>query len=168
MGVHHQKSPWLLGADRLRAVEVLFCANVQVLGGDADQKTADEAVTREVRTRLNQNQAVTRALAHHDSVSARFHSTAGLAIDLVKLVCHRIHRDGYNRQFGTPVKDVIRELHRFLWPTFHRASYGAGKQKLVPGGLSFEENVQKETALALLGGFGVTEEKLRRWLSTAT
>ncbi len=71
---------------------------------------------------------------------------------------------GYGRRFADHFKDMLREVHRYLWPTFDRLPYDAEGQRLGTRKLPFQDRVRGETVLAVLQALGVGKGELGGWL----
>jgi hypothetical protein len=76
---------------------------------------ADHALQTVAERSLGENPAAKSRLGSGLAVRARLPSTAEVAFELIGLARARIE-GGYDRRFGDPLKDLVREVHRYLTP----------------------------------------------------
>lgn len=156
----HAKVPWIPEAGQLGEVQVVFCASLQVLD---EREKADAALKREVYKRLARNPLIKKQLEAGMQVNARLQSTVEVLMDLIESVCKRID-SGYGRRFGSPIKDVVREIHRYLTPQLSRIPKDENDKRRGQLKKPFADSIRKKTVLNLLKAFGVQEHELKEWL----
>lgn len=153
--------PWLPPLAQVQEVQAVFCCNLFVFCGRAGP---DEALARAADRALRKKPAVAARLDAGLRVTAAVKPTVEVVADLARAVSARIEA-GYGRRFGDPFKDVVRELHRYLGPDLHRVVADGEGRPLGKRKAPFADRVRRETALGLLGAFGVGRDELREWLS---
>jgi hypothetical protein len=159
----HAKVPWIPEVGQLGAIEIVFCANLQV---HDEREKANAALRHEVCKRLARNPLIQKRLESGIRVNARLQSTVEVFMDLIALVCKRID-SGYGKRFGNLIKDVVREVNRYLKPNLYRVPRDKNDKRRGRFKQPFADKIRKETALGLLKAFGVQEQELKQWLTTS-
>jgi hypothetical protein len=155
--------PWLLPASELTRIDVTFLCNLWVFGDAAE---ADDAMKRTSIRHLRQNPAISTALDNGSlTVTGRVLPTASAIEDLLRVVVSRVWEDGYTRRFGDPVKDVLRELNRYVNPFVKRIPRDGDGVRIDTRRQEFQLKVRRATVLGLLDALGVSPEELTEMLS---
>jgi hypothetical protein len=150
--------PWLPQLVDAAVVEVWFVCNLNVL---ADRGLVNKSFQRGVERHLRKNKALASRLDANLRVEARVVATIEVVFDLIKQTCERIG-DGYGRRFGDPIKDMIRELRRYLHAEIDRLQYDASGNAVDSSRAVTRDKTRNETVKNLLAAFGITELDLPR------
>jgi hypothetical protein len=155
--------PWLPPLHGVSSIEVVFLCNLWVFG---DAAQADAAMRRTAVDRLRSNPAVAAAMNSGKlRVSGQVKPTGIAVQDLFRAVRTRISRDGYTRRFGEPVKDVVRELNRYLHPQIQRIPRDAAGDRVDTRKEISNFDIRRATVLGVLDALGVTEADLLAMLN---
>lgn len=151
--------PWLPPISQVDVIEVVFSCNHRDF--TRQSKVIDDSLQRAVERHLRQNKALPNRLDAGMVVRGKVCSTLELVCNLFRLVFRRIHEDSYGRRFGDPFKDLVREVHRYLYPELHwipknKQGVPTGTQKAP-----FHTQVRKQAIVDLLDSLGVTLKELR-------
>ncbi|MBY0522405.1 MAG: hypothetical protein K2R98_03365 [Gemmataceae bacterium] len=153
---------WVPPVSEISEIQVVFCCNLAFFG--ADCAAAHQALGRAAQRSLSENRAVAERAAGI-KISGLVKPTVDVVIDLATSVRRKIDEEGYGRRFGDPVKDLLRELHRFFHPALDRVPMDVQGNQLSTRKRSFADRLRKDKVLKFLGGLGISPSELSQWLT---
>lgn len=144
---------WLLPVRQLRAIEVVFCCNLHLF---LDDKNAVHSLLgRAAERHLCGNPALKQRLKTGLVVKGTVQSTLEAICEQAALVCKRIHKYKYGRRFGDSLKDIWRELHRYLGADLDRLPKDAEGKPLKTRKESFRDELRRKTVKSLLKALNI-------------
>jgi hypothetical protein len=154
---------WVPAVNHVEVVEVVFCCNLAIL--TVNRSEIDAALGKAARRHLTINPAIQKRLDQGLIVSGRVTTTLEVILDIGKFVRNKIDEEKYGRRFADPIKDLFREIHRYLSPQLNRLPCSSEGQQLETRKRSFEQNIRMATFFGIMEALGVSKQEANDYLT---
>jgi hypothetical protein len=148
---------WLPTVEGVASIKVVLCFNVWIL--PTAQPIVNQALRAIAEEHFRKNSALRDCLNNTLIIDDEVKSTVDVFFDLADSVCNRIDNKGYAKRFGEPVKDLVRELHRFLHCELDRIPLSVEGNRLDSRKAGFRLELQRKTVIQLLKSLGIDDLK---------